>query len=798
MRVILILIGVCILFFSILHAQHTVLDKFTLQPLEQVSVIKNQKSIFYTNEKGKFDSSTLQAGDSVICYLMGYEKQVIIWPPADKTIYLQPLLFPLNEVVISAAKFEEIKKDIPFQIEVVKPQDIAFQNPQTSADMLQQTGAVFVQKSQMGGGSPVIRGFEASRVLIVVDGIRMNNAIFRSGHLQNVLRIDPLALERAEVVFGPSSVIYGSDALGGVMHFTTRKIKFSSYENPYVSGMGMVRLSSANLEKTVHTHVNIAGKKLGSFTSLSFSHFDDLRQGAWRSPYADSLWMRTFYVERFNGKDSMVLNPNPNLQRQSGYYQYDILQKLSYKPNEKNLHTWNVQFSNTGNVFRYDRLTETTNTNKPRFAEWYYGPEQRLLASYQWQRYKSSWFDQSNLTIAFQRVEESRHSRRFNQNNRRSQIEQVYIGTLNWDVAKQIKKHELRFGLESGYNFVHSQAYFTQVDNGAQTPASTRYPDGGSHYIHSAFYLTDTWEIIQDKFLLTFGGRFNYVGIEASFNDTTFFPFPFTKASQHQVAGSGNLGLIYFPYKKIRFSLLASSGFRSPNVDDLGKVFDSSPGLLIVPNPSLKPEYSLNGELGIWTSILDKAFLEINGFASWVPGLIAAQPFQLNGQDSVLYDGVMSKVFANQNANNGFITGFSAQLKAPVSDFLTITSGITYTYGRLQNDTAWIPLDHIPPLYGRTGIMLHFKKFQSEFYILYNGWKYLKDYSPNGEDNLQYATPYGMPAWYTLNLKTSYQVNRWVGIMMGLENILDMNYRTFSSGISAPGRNFIIAIRAGF
>ncbi len=790
--------SISILFFaSNVYAQYTLLDKQTLQPLENVSITVNNKHVFYSNEKGQVFFE-VNNNDTLTLYLKGYEKLVIIGPPPTSKIYLQILPFTLDEVVISAAKFEEPKKDVPFQIEVVKAKDIAFQNPQTSADVLQQTGAVFVQKSQMGGGSPVLRGFEASRVLIVIDGVRMNNAIFRTGHLQNVLRIDPLALDRAEVVFGPSSIIYGSDALGGVMHFTTRKIRFSTTEKVFISGMSMVRLSSANLEKTIHAHVNMAGKKFGAFTSLSFSHFDDLHQGAWRSPWADSLWIRTFYVERFNGKDSMVQNTNPNLQRQSGYLQYDILQKFSYQANKKNLHIWNIQFSNTSNVFRYDRLTEIENNGLARFAEWYYGPEQRMLTSYQWQIKKSSWFDQSNLTFALQRVEESRHSRRFNQTNRRSQIEQVYIATVNWDVAKQINKHELRFGFESGYNFVNSTAHFTHVDNGTVTPASTRYPDGGSHYMHAALYITDTWQIIPDKLLATFGARANYVGLEASFRDTPFFSFPFTKASQHHVAGSGNLGLTYFPEKKIRFSFLVSSGFRSPNVDDLGKVFDSSPGLLIIPNPTIKPEYSLNSELGIWASVLDKAFFELNGFATWVPGLISSQPFQLNGKDSILYDGVMSRIYANQNANNGFIAGVSAQIKAPVTAFLTITSCITYTYGRLQNDTAWIPLDHIPPLYGRSGIMLHFKKFQSEFYIMYNGWKYLKDYSPNGEDNLQYATPKGMPAWFTLNLKASYQINQWVGVMMGLENILDMNYRTFASGISAPGRNFIISIRTGF
>ena len=107
--------------------------------------------------------------------------------------------------------------------------------------MLAQTGEVFVQKSQMGGGSPVIRGFEANKVLIVVDGVRLNNAIYRSGHLQNVITLEPSELESAEIVFGPGSVIYGSDALGGVMDFHTREPRFAIDEGLRLFGGAFTR-----------------------------------------------------------------------------------------------------------------------------------------------------------------------------------------------------------------------------------------------------------------------------------------------------------------------------------------------------------------------------------------------------------------------------------------------------------------------------------------------------------------------------------------------------------------------------
>ncbi len=125
----------------------------------------------------------------------------------------------LEEVVISFNKWEQNLNEVPNRIMKVDMRDARLRNPQTTADLLAQTGGVFIQKSQLGGGSPMIRGFATNRVLIVADGVRMNNAIYRSGNLQNIISIDPLSIDDAEVIFGPGSLIYGSDAIGGVMDF---------------------------------------------------------------------------------------------------------------------------------------------------------------------------------------------------------------------------------------------------------------------------------------------------------------------------------------------------------------------------------------------------------------------------------------------------------------------------------------------------------------------------------------------------------------------------------------------------
>ncbi|MEK6615285.1 MAG: TonB-dependent receptor, partial [Bacteroidota bacterium] len=262
-------------------------------------------------------------------------------------------------------------------------------------------------------------------------------------------------------------------------------------------------------------------------------------------------------------------------------------------------------------------------------------------------------------------------------------------------------------------------------------------------------------------------------------------------------AVNGSVGFVAMPGKAWRFTLLSSSGFRAPNVDDMGKVNESTNGSLIIPNPNLKPEFAYNGDVSISKSFKDKVKMEGVYFYTLLQNAIVVKDAQFNGADSVLYDGTMSKVQSSQNADEAYIQGFSANFLADFSENFSMKSSINYTYGMYKdkvNDTL-VPMDHIPPVFGQTTLIHHYKKFESEFSIRYNGWKRLDAYSPSGEDNLPQATVYGMPSWYTLNIKTALQVNSFLRLILSVENILDMHYRTFASGVSAPGRNFVIAIR---
>lgn len=702
----------------------------------------------------------------------------------------------MDEIVISASKFKEQKKNVAQYIQTIPQKEIEWMMPQTSATLLEQTGKVFVQRSQAGGGSPVIRGFEANKVLLVIDGVRMNNAIYRGGHLQNVITVDNNMLEAVEILHGPGSTLYGSDALGGVMLFRTKQPRLSWNETTLFKSNIMTRFSSANNEATGHIDFNIGGKNLASLTSITYSKFGDTRQGNIRSPYNDSFGKRQWYVERIDGTDRVIYNQDANIQKFTGYSQVDLMQKFLLQQGSKVTHTLNLQYSTSSDVARYDRLTDIRNGNL-RYAEWYYGPQDRAMAAYHLQaKNLNGFFDEVSAGINYQYIKESRHQRLLYNDIRQNRTERLNIGGYNIDLRKMMNRHELTIGTDGQYNDLRSTAFGLNIATGQQSPLDTRYPDGGSNMYYGAVYAAHIFKIIPDKLILNDGIRLNYVGLNATFDDTTFYNFPFRSASQDNTALSGNLGLVYMPQSRWRFVLNGSTGFRSPNIDDLGKVFDSRGGeFLVVPNPDLQPEYSYNTDLGI--SYSDNKFIRIEatGFHTWLRNAIVQDFYTLNGQTTLPFEGVPTRVVANQNKASAYIYGINSSLTAKLTPRVTFYSTLTYTYGRYEHTGTNVPLDHIPPVYGKTSIFYRQGKFEGEFYSMYNGWKRLKDYSPSGEDNLNYATPLGMPSWNTLNIRTAYNLNDNMSFHLALENILDKNYRNFASGVSAPGRNLVLTFR---
>ena len=638
--------------------------------------------------------------------------------------------YVLDELVISANKIPELRSKIARQVQVITSSEINNLDVQTTADLLSNSGTVAIQKSQQGGGSAQIRGFEASRILLVIDGIRMNNLIYRGGHLQNMITLDNNSLERVEILFGPSSTVYGSDALGGVIHFRTRDPKLGNDGSTDAKVNALFRYGSVNAEKTTHLDVNIGGQQFAFLTSFTFSDFGDLRMGertnrALGEPYG----LRNFYVQpgSATSSDVLVSNPDPHVQRFSGYSQYDVLQKFLYKQNDNVTHVANLQYSTSSDIPRYDRLTDRDG-NGLRNAAWHYGPQQRLLAAYHLNiNSPGRWADALKSTFSYQNIVESRHDRRFNQPLQRNQFEYVQVWGLNMDFSKTKERHNLRYGFDSQINKVTSKAHSLNIITGEKIAASTRYPDALNKMNLFGVYGTHTYEIT-DRLSVTDGLRIGLSDLHAVFKDKTFFPFPFDDVKQRNVFVSANAGVTFKSPHAWLFSFFTGTGYRVPNVDDVAKVFDSQAGAsLIVPNPEVRPEKTVNFEIGVTRYFGEKLRWENVFFYTMFSDAIVLDHFTFEGQPEVEFQGQPTPVFANQNKKKAYITGFSSGVHGAFSSKLSADASFTYTYGRIKTRSGETPLDHIPPSFGRVSFQYQPNKFRTEVFVNFNGWKRIDD-----------------------------------------------------------------------
>ncbi|MGH7596850.1 MAG: TonB-dependent receptor, partial [bacterium] len=551
-------------------------DKITHRPLARVSVhSKNPAASGATDARGRVDLSRFKSADSIHIELIGYESDIYSYKQLEKMQFILLLAeasIPLNGVIVSAVRWAQPEREVPGKITSIRAAEANLQNPQTAADLLGASGEILIQKSQLGGGSPMIRGFATNRVLIAVDGVRMNTAIFRGGNLQNVIALDPFATENTEVVFGPGSVIYGSDAIGGVMGFHTLAPRFSTNGEPLVRGAATARNSSASFEKTGHANLNVGLQKWAFLTSVTYSDFDDLQMGS----NGPDEYLRREFQDRINGQDVAITNPDPEEQTESSYSQFNLMQKIRFEPNAAWNFSYGFHYSASTDVPRYDRLIEYRR-GQLRSAEWYYGPQKWLMNALALQHARDSgWCDNARLTLAYQRFEESRHDRNFGDTllNHRTEIVNAYSANLDFDKSWR-EKHRLFFGAEVVLNRVGSIASGENIETGEAGPISTRYPDGSTWNSYAA-YLSYRFNASR-KVILQSGLRYNLATLDAKF-DSRFFPFPFTSASLNTGALTGSAGVVYNPDESWNLSVNFSTGFRTPNIDDVGKVFDSEPG----------------------------------------------------------------------------------------------------------------------------------------------------------------------------------------------------------------------------
>ena len=599
------------------------------------------------------------------------------------------------------------------------------------------------------------------------------------------------------------------DALGGVIHYYTKTPKYS--ENRRVNTSIFSRFGSVNNEFTAQGSVELQNKNWASFTSISHSDFGDLKMGKsrnhdfedWGKVFEYSNNSKSFYSE------NPTVNSNPETQKNTGHRQTDLLQKFVFPVFGNCDLTLNLQYSESSKINRFDKLNEYSD-GELKWAEWHYGPQKRLLVSTQLKlNPNKTWLEKGTITAAYQDIRESRIQRKFSSLDRSYRDENVDVFSLNGDFFVPLSKGSnriLSYGFETTYNDVQSMAYGKTLDVYNNTivgfnndfTVQSRYPDGGSSYTSLASYVNYRQDINR-KATLNTGIRFINTDLKAKWIDDTFIKIPNKDISLNNAAITATIGYAYKPNDEWQLNSVFSSGFRSPNIDDVGKIREKS-GLVTVPNVNLKPEFAYNLEGGILKYYNKKKFQTgLNIYYTLLHNYITRDYFSMNNYETIMYDGEEATMVANVNKKNAYIVGSTFSFKGSLNDLWFTKGSLTYTKGKTYDTNQ--PLSSIPPLFGNIAFGMEKNRIQANLNWRFNAKKKLKDYNLiEGIDNIE-QTPYsnslneyiGSLAWNTFNINANYKLNSNLTLYLNIENVFDVHYKEFASSISAPGRNLSIS-----
>lgn len=618
--------------------------------------------------------------------------------------------------------------------------------PANTPKALEEEVGVIIQRTNPGGGSPFVRGLTGNMVLILVDGIRLNNSTFRLGPNQYLNTIDPGQIRRIEVIRGPSSVLYGSDAIGGVINIVTRSARsVGSRLGSEASFMQRFSSSDTGLYSRLNVEANF--QRSGVFAGGSYLDLNDLDAGGshGRQPY-------------------------------TGYEQSAADVKFDYLIGRSNVFTIGVQhlvqhdvprtdsFVNAGEAFIFD----------PQQRELYYV---RLQGSN-----RGGLFDAYRITASFNRQQEGRHRQMFGHPVLKDFIDDVQTTGVNVLSATDLGiLGRLTYGFDWYHDELASGRVNIDTNTGAVTPGRPSFPPD-TYYGRFGMYLQEEVDLT-GRLRATGGVR--YTNIQAGST-----PLVGQSETPMHISPSfqdwcGQIGLVYQINPCINLVGSVSEGFRAPGLDDLTALRATNQGI-DVPSPGLDPETSWNYEVGLK---FDNQRLrgQIFGFWTYLDGLIVRQPagYQIEGLPA----------YFKVNAGKARIDGLELAGEYLLRRGWSIYGNYTYTFG--QNTADNEPVSRIPPAQGIAGLRWR-SQSRSSWFEIYEWMAARQDRLSARDVDDPRIPPGGTPGYHTLNLRAGRFVGDNSKLALGLENILDRHYRVHASGIDAPGITFTLGYELSY
>ena len=646
----------------------------------------------------------------------------------------------IEEVVVTTQRIPLNEVLIPYSISLLDKKEMDHFSKRSTPEMLMNTEGVFVQKTNHGGGSPFIRGLTGNQTLLLLDGIRLNNSIYRYGPNQYLNTVDVFTIDRIEVARGTGSVQYGSDALGGAIQIFSVEPLLNSTGSEW-HGNVTGKMMTDGMEKTGRGQLEYNSKKMAMLIGGTYRDFGDL----------------------VGGKETGVQSP-------SGYTEYAFDGKLLFALKENMQLTLASQFLNQSHVPVYHKVVlENYAVNE-------FKPQQRLMNYARLNIHgRKKIFDQVKFIASWQQNTENTAAQK--NNTVLMQLDSNRVNTLGFvaDVTSAFSKF---WSANSGLEYYHDNVSGSRfvIDNTGTVPSLEKrglYPDDSKYGNFSVYSLHN---FATGNWILDAGFRLNTFNINIDDPDLG-------KVKITPEALVFNVGAMYNINRKNHLYANVSNGFRSPNIDDMGTL-----GIVDfryeIPAYDLKPEKSVNFETGYKLN-LPKFQANVAGYYMDLNQLITR--VKVEGE---FIDGY--QVYKKENVEEAFITGCEAAFLWKVIPNVDLNSSISYTYG--QNITKDEPLRRIPPLNGKVAATYTLKKFFVSGELLFAG---LQDRLAEGDKSDNRIPAGGTPAWEVVNLFAGYQL-AMVKLKVGFENIFNEDYRTHGSGINGVGRSAWVALNIGF
>lgn len=715
----------------------SVFDASTGSPIEAACVrIGSADSCRYTDSAGRVRLAARRPVQLSV-EAPGFDEALLTVDASGtvpERVGLRPSTLRIDERVVVAGRIDEARSGTPRSTSVVTRADIEARGMTTTPDALMDTAGVLVQKTNLGAGSPYIRGLMGNQVLVMIDGIRLNNATYRYGPNQYLGTIDPGAIDRMEVVRGPGSVLYGSDAIGGVISVSTRRPALTQ-SGSRVGVTTRLLAAAGSPEQSLRSDVEWSGPQLGIRVGVGGHRIEDVRTG---SP-----------TER--------LSP-------SGYREGATDAAIEWHPSGRHRVSATVQAHAQGDVPRWDQVVQRG------FAAYTFDPQARQLGIIRYTVRGTRMLDTFSVALATQHAREERTIRRQGASLETFESDRVHTTGLVADASRQLGAGiVLQGGAEFYHDAVRSARTERNVLTGLATSRRGLYPDGASARSLSAFTRT-AWSTPRAQ--AEAGIRFTDVAVRAS--DATFRNLDL---SPQALVAQGAAAWRLTPGWQIIGSVAQS--FRAPNIDDVSTLgrFDSG---IEVPSPGLAPERGLTSEVGF--RVTRPTFTG------------SAVAYRTDLQDLIdrvrtTYEGATTldgqPVFRKANVSRARVTGWETELAWRVTGTVSVAAHLTATHGEALTRNE--PMRRIPPTHG--GLRVEWRPIARATVGTALRAAGAQRRLSSGDLADHRISRTGTNGWSTVDLFARIQVSAHAGVSAGVRNLLDERYRIHGSGLDAPGRS---------